>query len=156
MPDILVGAKIKAADFPESKWAQDATEILNITSTSFITGTPVVATTFVAPTSGRVLMFVGGAARAQAGDNRVFIVANVFLGTSAAGTEVLSSSVGFTGCGFSLAATNYYYQNRVFHLPGLTPGSTYYARVMYSATNTGATDNTCDIACREIGVVPIP
>ncbi|WP_433519033.1 hypothetical protein ACQP2T_28050 [Nonomuraea sp. CA-143628] len=155
MTDILVGSKVKAADFPASVWAQDATEILNITSTTFITGSPVVATTFVAPTSGRVLVFVGGAARAQTGDNRVFIVANVFLGTSAAGTEVLSASVGFTGCGFSLAATNYYYQNRTFQMSGMTPGSTYYARVMYSATNTGVTDNTCDIACREIGVIPI-
>jgi hypothetical protein len=156
VPDILIGATIKAADFPASVWAQDTTEILNITSTTFIPGTPEVGTTFVAPTSGRVLVFVGGAARAQTGDNRTFIVANVFEGASAAGTQVLSASVGFTGCGFSLASTSYYYQSRVFRLPNLTPGATHYARVMYSVTNTGATDNTCDIACREIGVVPIP
>ena len=155
MTDILVGAKVKAADFPASAWSQDTTEITDITSTTFIPGSPEVGTTFVAPTSGKVLMFVGGSARAHTGDNRTFLAANVFLGTSSAGTEVLSSSIGFTGCGFSLASTSYYYQNRSFHLTGLTPGSTYYARVTYSVTTTGATDGRSDISCREIGVIPI-
>ncbi len=155
MPNILVGSKVKDDDFPASKWAQDTTEILNVTSTAWITGSPVVATTFVAPTSGKVLMFVGGSARGQAGDDRLMMAANVFLGTNASGTEVLSSSVGYTGCGFSLASTSYYYQNRVFHLTGLTPGSTYYARHMYSVVNTSTANNACDISCREIGVIPI-
>lgn len=155
MTDILVGAKVKAADFPASAWAQDTTEILNISSTTFIAGTPEVGTTFVAPTSGKVLMFVGGSARGQTGDDRILMAANVFLGSNSSGTQVLSSSVGFTGCGFSLASTSYYYQNRSFHLTGLTPGSTYYARVTYSVVNTGTANNVCDIACREIGAIPI-
>jgi hypothetical protein len=95
--DILVGAKVKAADFPASVWAQDTTEILNISSTTFIAGTPEVGTTFVAPTSGKVLMFVGGSARSQTGDDRILMAANVFLGSNSSGTQVLSSSVGFTG-----------------------------------------------------------
>ncbi|GIH27606.1 hypothetical protein Aph01nite_59160 [Acrocarpospora phusangensis] len=156
MTDILVGSKVKAADFPVSVWEQDTTEISDATSTAFITGSPTVDVTFVAPTSGKVLMFVGGAARANTGDNRLFMAANVFLGTNASGTEVLASSVQLTACGWSLASTSYYYQNRSFHLTGLTPGSTYYARSMYSVTTSGATDGRCDISCREIGVIPIP
>ena len=155
MPDILVGTTVKAADFPASVWSQDDTNINDITSTSFIPGSPVVAVTFTAPTSGRVLMFVGGGAMANTGDNRLFMAANVFLGTDATGTEVLSSSVGFTGCGWSLASTDFYFQTRMFHLPNLIPGATYYARVTYSVTTSGATDGRCDITCREIGVVPV-
>ncbi|SET43624.1 hypothetical protein [Nonomuraea wenchangensis] len=155
MPDILVGAKIKAADNPASVWAQDTTEISNISSTSWIAGSPEVGVTFVAPTSGKVLMFVGGSARANTGDDRIQMSANVFLGSNSSGTQILSPSVGFTGCGFSAASTSYYYQNRLFHLTGLTPGSTYYARVMYSVVNTGTANNAGDISCREIGVSPI-
>lgn len=148
MTDIRAGAKIRAADFPASVMAQDATEILNISSTTYIAGSPVVATTFVAPTSGRVRIAVGGSAKD--GTNRVFISAQVFLGTSAAGTEILAPSVTFGGCGFPAESASYMYANRKFPLEGLTPGSTYYARVMYTVTG----GSSADISCREIVVIP--
>ncbi|TDE40492.1 hypothetical protein E1295_31835 [Nonomuraea mesophila] len=151
MPDILTGARVKAADFPAAVWAQDTTDINGVSSGAFTPGSPEVGVTFTAPTSGRVLVFVGGGARA-AGGPRVFLAANVFEGVDDTGPEVLASSVGFTGCGFSSASTDYYFQGRAFHLDGLSPGATHYARVTYATSGAGSGD----ISCREIGVVPIP
>lgn len=150
MTDLLAGAKVKAADRPTAVTATDTTAINNITSTTYIPGSPEVGTTFVAPTSGRVVLTVGGGFRDDtAGTNRVHIAPEVYLGTGSAGSSFLTADVTTRGVG-SVGATNFHYRSRTTLLTGLTPGSTYYARIVYKVS--GGT--TSDIAARDITVVP--
>lgn len=151
MPDILVGAPISAADFPVTKWASDATSNANITSTTFIAGTPSVETTFVAPTSGAVLVSVGLGASDNGGTNRVHIAPEVRVG-SVAGAVVLAADVTTRGAGTPGEASANAHRSRTTLLTGLTPGTTYYARTMHKVS--GGT--TADIGVREIVIMPTP
>lgn len=153
MSDLLAGAKIRAADWPATVSDTDGTSISNITDTTFVTGTPVVAVTFVAPTTGRVLITITGGMRDNTNTNRVVMAPNVFLGTDATGTEVLSTaSTLATECTSPGQANAFYYVSRTSLLEGLTAGSTYYARLMYKAET--ATSASADISRREIIVRP--
>lgn len=148
MTDIKAGAKVLAADFPEGKNSASQTANDNISSTSYIAGSPEVGTTFVAPTSGRVLLTVG--AGFKDGTNRVHVSPEVYLGTSSAGSVFLSADVTLRGVGSVSAATNYHYRSRTTLLTGLTPGSTYYARTVHKVSG----GSTSDITVRDIAVTP--
>lgn len=149
MPDILVGAPISAADFPQARWASETTSNNNQTSTSYIPGTPSCETTFVAPTSGSVLLSVGGGGSDNSGTNRVHIAPEVRVG-SAAGAVVLAANVSTRGVGFPGEASAAAYRSRTTLLTGLTPGVTYYARTMHRVSG----GSTADIPVREIVVAP--
>jgi hypothetical protein len=151
MPDILVGASISAADFPVAKWASDATSNANITSTTFIAGTPSVETTFVAPTSGAVLLSVGLGASDNGGTNRVHIAPEIRVG-SVAGAVVLAADVTTRGAGTPGEASANAHRSRTTLLTGLTAGTTYYARTLHKVS--GGT--TADIGVREIVITPTP
>jgi hypothetical protein len=151
MPDLLVGAPIASTDFPPAVWASDATSNANITSTSFIAGTPTVETTFVAPTSGSVLLSVGFGAADNGGTNRVHIAPEVRVG-SVAGAVVLAADVTTRGAGVPGEATANAHRSRTTLLTGLTAGTTYYVRTMHKVSG-GA---TADIGVREVVVTPTP
>lgn len=147
------GALIGPGDSPPAAAAGDSTVISNMTSTTFIPGTPVVACTFTAPASGRVKITVGGAMRDDAGLNRVIMAPEVYEGTNASGTLVLgTSNTVLTEVSSPAEATGYYYTSRSSVLDGLTPGATYYARLVRRVTG----GSTCDIARRDIIVRPLP
>lgn len=148
--DTFVGATIRSQDFPPAEWASEATAQIDITSTSFVAGSPSCEMTFVAPTSGEVLIFVGGGVRDSAG-NRVHIAPEVRVGT-VAGAVQLAADVTTRGIGSSTTSTNYEYYSRITLLTGLTAGTTYYARTMQKVS--GGT--TGDIAIRDIGIIPTP
>lgn len=153
MTDVLVGAKIQSGDWPATVSDADPTDILNISSTSFIEGTPVVAVTFTAPTSGKVLITVSSGASDSTVGGRVIVAPNVFLGTNSSGTEVLGTTNTLaTERTTPQQATDYTYASRTSLLTGLTAGSTYYARLVYKVS--GAT--TADISYRDIMVRPVP
>lgn len=151
MPDLLVGAPISAADFPRTVWASDATSNANIASTTFIAGTPSVETTFVAPTSGAVLLSVGFGASDNGGTNRVHIAPEVRVG-SVAGAVVLAADVTTRGAGVPGEASANAHRSRTTLLTGLTAGTTYYVRTMHKVSG-GA---TADIGVREVVVTPTP
>lgn len=151
MPDILVGAPISADDFPPAVWASDTTANANISSTSYIAGTPSVELTFVAPTSGAVLLSVGVAASDNVGDNRVHLSPEVRVGT-VAGAVVLAADVTNRGVGIPGEAAANVHRSRTTLLTGLTAGTVYYARTMHKVS-AGA---TADISVREISVTPTP
>ena len=153
MADLLAGTSIKAADFPPTVQAFDSTGIANIAATVFTTGTPEVGVFFVAPTTGRVLMTVGGGVRNNAANSdRLFLAPQVFQDNSS-GTEILAPNVTQYGCGSGGGFTtdDYQYLSRESLLEGLTAGQVYYARVQYS-TVSGA--GTCDLSARQIIVKP--
>ena len=153
MTDHLVGSKVKAADFPPTVWASDNTDVNNITATTFQNGSPEVSVTFTAPTSGRVLIINGGGLRNNTGADQLFIDSEVRL-TNGSGTVIRSSSV--TGEGTISCADEslaHEYKSRAYVLSGLTPGTTYFARVQYRAS---AGTTTADLSARSIIVQPIP
>lgn len=149
------GQPVKALDFPPPKWAQDSTTITNPSNSSYATGTPEVSVTFVAPTSGRVLLIVGGGAGNSAGADRIFLSPEV-RETNSSGDVVLTASVTNRGWASDNCSSGYVYGSRESVLEGLTPGQVYYAVVKYVVATSDGGASTADIACRDIGVVPLP
>lgn len=158
MTDLLGGTRILAMDTPPVVSAYDATGIANITSTVYIAGSPEVGVTFMAPTTGRILLTCGGGVRNNGANNdRVFIAPQIFLGTSSAGTEILAPSAPQFGIssGGGFTGDNYQYLSRTSLVAGLIPGSTYYVRTMHvQVNNTGVTSSTSDLQSRSLVVVP--
>ena len=155
MPDLLVGAVIDEDDFPTSQWDHDDTELLNLANTSYADGSPTVDVTFTAPTTGRVILIVGGGFRsAAASANRAFLSPFVWEGTSPTGTLVLDGStatnLGVHGVGGISHASKYAHLSRRSLLTGLTPGATHFARLRVAVSGGG----DADVRFREIGVYP--
>lgn len=151
----FAGRPVRALDYPPPVWAQDTTQINNPSNAGYITGSPAVEVTFIAPTSGRVLLVVGGGLGNGAAGDRVFLSPEVRL-TSSGGTLVLSPSVTNRGFGSDMAAGSFCYGSRESVLDGLTAGQLYYAAVKYAVQTGDAGASTQDIAARDITVVPIP
>lgn len=148
------GQPVRAADWPPVAWTSDATTITNPTNTSYAAGSPATSTTFVAPTSGRVLIIIGGGLGNSAGANRIFLSPEVRL-TDASGTVVLAPSVTNRGISSDNVAVGFHYGSRESVLEGLTPGQTYFIRTMHAVATDGGT-NTGDIEHRDLGVVALP
>lgn len=156
-----IGTEIKSGDeistewWPESVEAQDATQISNITSTSFIVGSPELGVTFVAPKTGRVAVCVSAGMFEQSAGDRLFMSFAVHEGTSTAGTQVRSPR---TGLGISThgdttaGGSGEMVKGNMSMVDGLVGGDTYYAVTMISVD--GGTTN--DIRQRRITVIPLP
>lgn len=149
---------IRGLDTPPTVWNQSSSPLLNWLDGSPVPGTPEVGIAFIAPTSGSVMVIVGGGVRDSDGTNRVFLRPEVYLGTSAAGgslTQVLSGS--FREFASTPPETQTVYGSRASILTDLFPGEVYYARVTHYAVNPsgGAVSATNDVFCREIVVVPL-
>lgn len=153
MTDIAAGTTVRALDFPPTVAATDNTSLANLSSTTYAAGTPEVGVTFVAPTTGRVVTTIGAGVRNNsATSDRVFVTVQVFRGSNSSGTEVLAPSVTYYGVASAAGATtaDYQYLSRSQLLDGLTPGTTYYARVMHTVTG----GSTCDLNTRTVLVQP--
>lgn len=153
MPDLTAGTTIKGVDWPVAVYEQDTTTIANITNTTYATGTPEVAVSFIAPTTGRVIVTVGGNLRNNAANaDRVGLAPQILLNDSG-GTEVLTPTVFRGVCTAGIAvAGDYQGLSRSSLVENLTPGQQYYARVQYIKFGTAST--TPDIAGRDISVRP--
>jgi hypothetical protein len=150
MTGLTAGTTVRALDFPPTLKVSSPTDNNNQTSTTYITGSPTISTTFTAPTSGRVRFIVSVSGRDDSGDNRIFVAVQVFTGTSASGTEILSPSVA-TAVSTQGEGSNFCTFERCSFLDGLTPGDTYFARLMHRVT--GGT--TCDVSYRGLIIVPL-
>ncbi len=148
----LIGQLISYAEMPETVTSTDETDISNISSTSFIAGSPEVSVTFVAPSSGKVLVINSAGLRNNSGADQLFVDSEIRV-TNSAGVQLRAPNVAGDGT-LSCAdeSINYEYKSRGYVYTGLTGGSVYFARLLYraSASNTG------DITSRAIIVQPIP
>jgi hypothetical protein len=145
---------VTGVDLPPTAYASDDTLQLNLTTTTYVTGTPEVGVAFTAPTSGRVRVTVGGGCRDNGGSNdRVFLSPQIFQGPDASGSEIIVPSVVVRGYGSAGFSTEFAHGSRTSQVKDLIAGETYYARLMYT-TSAGA--GTADIAAREITVIPVP
>jgi hypothetical protein len=157
--DLLGGTRILALDYPPAVTVYDATIIANATiTTTYAAGTPEVGVTFMAPTTGRVVLTTGGGVRNNAANNdRVFIAPQIYLGTSSAGTEILAPTAPQYGIssGGGYTTDDYQWLSRTSLIAGLVPGSTYYVRTMHAqVNNSGATSGTSDLFGRSLVVAP--
>ena len=148
MADLAAGSRVLALDFPPAVAAYDNTQITDITSTSFIAGSPVVSATFTAPTTGRVVIAVAANVRDSAGTQRVFVAAHIESVTT--GLVVATPNAGSFGITNAPPSTVYEIHSRDTLLEGLIPGDTYFARLMYRV-NGGS---TADIRSRQVTVTP--
>lgn len=146
-------SSVRSLDFPPSQTVTDDTTLTNLSVTSYTAGTPEVGVYFVAPTTGRVRLTIGGGSRDNNGTDRVFISPQIFL-ENALGTEFLAPTVD-RGYGSDESSTEFQYGSRVTLVEGLTPGKIYYARVMYTISGTAPLDSA-DIASRDVTVIPAP
>lgn len=145
------GEEISIAAWPESVSVTEETNFLEISSTTFIPGSPACEALFLSPSSGRVGVVVSGSLQEQANNTRVFLSFEVYEGTSASGTLVWDaeatygvSTSGFTGGAMTLG-------NFTIVRP-LTPGVAHYVRTMHMV-EAGATS---DLFSRRLVVIPLP
>lgn len=153
--DLSAGTRVKAMDFPRAMQMVDQTTQANITSTSYTNGSPEVAVRFMAPSSGRVLVVIGGGCRnnTAANEDRVFMAFRVLTGDPADGdvyqTEEIKLGLSNPGGG----SDDYAYNGHGTMVQGLTPGTWYYCQFRHRVT---LGSGTADIAFRKLTVVPIP
>lgn len=154
MTDLLIGRTISATNFPATKFAATATDISNVSSTSFINGSPEISVTFIAPLSGRVLIVNGAGLGDNGGSPAQMFVDSEVRVTDGAGAVVRSSNVAGEGT-ISSAAENASneYKSRAYVLSDLTPGQQYFARLQYRAATVNG--GTGDVTARSILVQPI-
>lgn len=154
MTDISAGDYVRPLGV--SSWFHDDTQNLNLSSTTYETGTPEVGVFFIAPASGRVRLTIGGGVRDNGGSNvdRVFISPQLFRDSSA-GEEVLAPSVTLRGFAGAAENTEFQYGCRVSLLTGLVAGALYYVRTQH-LTSAGTDPDAADINARDVIVVPLP
>lgn len=151
MTDILAGATIRSADFPAAQFAQDTTILGDLSNTTFQPGSPVVDTTFTAPTSGRVWVVLGAGARDNAGtNNHAQVSFEIYEGSDATGTLVVSPSHEMSVTPSDSATANYHRVGAAYLIGGLTPEATHYTRMVHRVS--GGT--SVDITIRDIAVIP--
>jgi hypothetical protein len=146
----VAGQRVKALDFSASASATDSTT--QSTTTTPAAGTPSVNVTFVAPTSGKALIIVSGAAQDVTVTNTAVVDTELRL-TNVGGTIIFATGafdrrlqLTLTASGNSLGSGS-----RTWTATGLTPGATYFLRTMHYA----ATGTTCNIINRRLDVVPL-
>lgn len=154
MTEIKVGDEISTEWWPEAVTVTEDTDQLNITSTSYIPGTPEAGVGFVTPKTGRVGIVVAADMRNNdTAGNRLFVSFEVYEGTSASGALVLSPTAarGVSTSGDTTGSEAMRHGNMSM-VEGLTPGVDHYVRVMFQVA--GGTTN--DIFHRSLVVIPLP
>lgn len=151
MTDILAGATIRSVDFPAAVFTQDTTFLADQSNTAFDPGSPVVDVAFTAPTSGKVLVVVNTGARDDAGtNNHAKVSFEIYEGSDATGTLVVSPSHEMSVTPSDSATAQFHYVSAAYLIGGLTPEATHYARVVH-AVSAGT---SVDIDDRGIAVIP--
>ena len=145
--DLLLGV-----DWPPTQFDADTTTQLNVADVTYVAGNPALTVAFRAPTSGRVLVTVGGGIRDNSGAGHRGLISPQVFADHIGGAEAIAPTAGLHALVSPTTATDYWYASRASMLEGLDPGRVYIARVMHRVTG-GA---SVDIGRREIMVEPCP
>ncbi|MFC6156143.1 hypothetical protein [Kribbella jiaozuonensis] len=138
--------------FPQPARSLSATDILGISSTSFVPGSPVVGTAFTAPPSGSVYITVSGHLESNAASNFGYLAFEVRAGSSVGSGSVFhaaNTDEGIMAGSAASGVTRSCAGNR-YLLTGLTPGSSYNVQTVHLVT-TG----TLDVFYRSVLVEPV-
>lgn len=150
----LAGQKITALDFSGGASVADVTAETNFNSTTYTLGTTTVGVTFVAPTSGAVLITFGGRISLNSSTAvRILMAAEVRAGAVIGAGTVVSGAgdVGALECG--QIATVRLGASKTRDVTGLTPGSTYNVSLWFK--NAVAVASAGSIFSRDIYVAPM-
>jgi hypothetical protein len=154
-----MGDKVKAGDFPQAKSAHDGTDELAFTSTSYTKGGTTVGVTFVAPTTGRVLLFWHARMEnnGTAANCRTIISIEVATGGTIGSGSVVSAADDDSAIETTLGAAGGE-QSRMEacmyrFVSGLTAGNTYNAYTMHKTHNASGSG---DIFTRGVVALPLP
>lgn len=152
--NLAAGRPVRALDFPRAQQMYLTTNVLNISSTSYATGSPEVSVRFLAPSTGRVAVGVsGGVGNNGANADRLFLTYQIFQGDP---SDAVLHQAADAKRGVSNAATGTegaQYAGHITMVDGLTPGQYYYAQLVHRTT---LGSGTADISHRAITVWPIP
>ena len=138
----------RGLDYTPAKWDQDTTLKSNRSETTFTEISPKVFRSFTAPTSGDVLLTVGGGLRGD-GTNYGWIAVQVHE----AGDDediVLAANNRATSIRCSADTTGHYYNSRTILLSGLTAAKVYTARILIQVDG----GSTVDFQARDVIVEP--
>lgn len=154
MPNLPAGSNVYGLDFPPSQFDQDWTLISNITDLDFTPGSPEVAVSVTAPSSGRVFVAVGCGLRNDAASDERLVVTYRFFedGPDGALASPPFEVKGVSSCGIVGAQEFQYHGNQDLILD-LEPGRQYYFQMVYMTINGFG---TADIASHSILVIPVP
>lgn len=154
MATLPAGTNVYGLDFPPSQYDQDWTPINDITATTYTVGTPEVAVTVTAPTSGRLFVCIGCGTRNNAATAESAYVSFQVFEDSPSGAlyQAANDDYGVRSTGIA-QSQEFMYQGNMALITDLTPGRSYYFQVVHkSALGAG----TADIASRSILVIPVP
>lgn len=153
MPDLAPGGQAYGRDFPPTGFDLDWTSQLNISSTSYASGTPSVGVNVTAPTSGRVLVALTCGTRNNSANTDRAIVTYRVLEDSSEGAVVTAESAyrGVTSPG--IGSEEYRYVGNFALEEDLTPGRSYYFQVRHRSVSGSG---TVDVSARSIAVIPVP
>lgn len=154
MPELVSGSQVYGRDMPPSQYDQDWTTIANITTTSYVTGTPEVGVNFIAPTSGRVLTSIGCGLRNNSAANADRVIVTYIVYEDSSDGDVVEAASAFNGVTMNGTAlsSEFHYVGGFNMLQNLTPGKNYYLQVVHRTT---LGSGTADIASRDCAVIPL-
>lgn len=154
MATLPPGSNVYGLDFPPSQYDQDWSMISNIADTTYVAGTPEVAVTITAPSSGKLFVCIGGGIRNNAATAESAYINYQIFEDSADGALYAAADDDFAyrSCGIA-ASQEFQHHGNMALVSGLEPGRSYYFQVVYK-TALGAA--TADIASRNILVTPVP
>lgn len=154
MATLPPGSNVYGMDFPPSQYDQDWSVLENVSTTTYTAGSPEVAVTVTAPSSGKLFVTIGcgirnDAATAESG----YVTYQVFEDTvNGALYQAANDDFGVRSCGIA-QSQEYQYHGNFSLVTGLTPGRSYYFQVVHK---TALGNGTVDIAARDILVIPVP
>lgn len=146
--------QVRGLDTPVTVWRQDNTLQANVSGVGGVSnaGTPECRVSFLAPSSGRVLLIYGGQARDSGGTDEAHIVAWIQE------PDFTTPSGGQMNNRYSFAVSppesQYICGSQMMVFGGLEPGREYVASARVG--NIAGAGATIDFAVREVIVVPLP
>lgn len=154
MATLPAGTNVYGLDFPPAQYDQDWTPISNIADTTYVAGTPEVAVTVTAPTSGRLFVCLSSGTRNNAATAESVYVSFQIFEDSVDGALYMAANDDYGTRSTGIAASQEFtYHGNMSLITGLTPGRSYYFQVVHKTALGGSTG---DIAARSILVTPVP
>lgn len=148
------GSNVYGLDFPPSQYDQDWTTISNISTTTYVSGTPEVAVTMTGPSSGKLFVCIGCGIRNNAATAESAYVTYQVFEDSVNGALVQAANDDFGVRSSGIAQSQeYQYHGNMSLVTGLTANRSYYFQVVHK---TALGNGTADIASRDILVIAVP
>lgn len=136
MTDLAAATLVQAMDYPAAASGSDTVAAGNITSTSYIADSA--TCTFIAPTTGRVMVAIAGELRDNSSTNYVRLsvaITDDRNGEQVVGPDAYSRGVSSIGLTADVET-----RSHSFLLQGLEPGVSYTATAMYRVEGGSSAD----------------